>query len=90
MWHFVVFLISFGLATANNDGCGSVVSKCCKCKLNACKDCLNCLDELYMECCGCLDKDDESSLTLRLEIGDVDVYPNRLTRVTNSGPPFVF
>ncbi|XP_034490186.1 protein twisted gastrulation [Drosophila innubila] len=100
MWRFVFFVISFGLATANEDGCnemicGSVVSKCqltqsCQCKLNdchCCKDCLNCLGELYTECCGCLDmcpkqKDVQSSMTPRSEIGDVDGLPELFDTLT--------
>ncbi|KAL7736009.1 hypothetical protein ACLKA6_002431 [Drosophila palustris] len=66
MWHFVFFLISFGLVTAYDDECnemlcGSIVSKCqltqsCQCELNDCeiKSCFRCLGELYTECCGCL------------------------------------
>ncbi|KAH8408873.1 hypothetical protein KR009_002976, partial [Drosophila setifemur] len=79
---------------ANNDDgcnevvCGSVVSKClitqsCQCKMadcHCCKDCLNCLGELYTECCGCLDmcpkhKDALPSLTPRSEIGDIEGLP---------------
>ncbi|ALC49692.1 cv [Drosophila busckii] len=75
--------------------CGSVVSKClltqsCQCKLNdchCCKDCLNCLGELYTECCGCLDmcpkhQDALSSLTPRSEIGDVDGLPELFDTIT--------
>ncbi|XP_017485352.1 PREDICTED: protein twisted gastrulation-like [Rhagoletis zephyria] len=53
---------------ANTDGCnefvcGSIVSKClltqsCQCKLNnatCLQECLNCLGDLYTECCSCLD-----------------------------------
>ncbi|XP_049311069.1 protein twisted gastrulation [Bactrocera dorsalis] len=59
------------LTTANDvtrDGCnefvcGSIVSKClltqsCQCKLSnatCLQECLNCLGDLYTECCSCLD-----------------------------------
>ncbi|XP_016970588.2 protein twisted gastrulation [Drosophila rhopaloa] len=87
-------------ADANDDGCnevvcGSVVSKClitqsCQCKLNdchCCKDCLNCLGELYIECCGCLDmcpkhKDALPSLTPRSEIGDIEGLPELFDTLT--------
>ncbi|EDW00504.1 protein twisted gastrulation [Drosophila grimshawi] len=93
-------LLSLGLVATNDDGCnemvcGSVVSKClltqsCQCKLNdchCCKDCLNCLGELYTECCGCLDmcpkhKDALTSLTPRSEIGDVEGVPELFDTLT--------
>ncbi|KAH8366637.1 hypothetical protein KR084_008786 [Drosophila pseudotakahashii] len=85
---------------ANDDGCnevvcGSVVSKClitqsCQCKLNdshCFKDCLNCLGELFIECCGCLDmcpkhKDVLPSLTPRSEIGDIEGVPELFDTLT--------
>lgn len=103
MLHFVFLVISFGisLCAASDDGCnemvcGSVVSKClltqsCQCKLNddchCCKDCLNCLGELYTECCGCLDmcpkhEDALNSLTPRSEIGDVEGVPELFDTLT--------
>ncbi|XP_017126549.1 protein twisted gastrulation [Drosophila elegans] len=89
-----------GPSAASDDGCnevvcGSVVSKClitqsCQCKLNdchCCKDCLNCLGELYIECCGCLDmcpkhKDSLPSLTPRSEIGDIEGLPELFDTLT--------
>lgn len=43
--------------------CASVVSKCmltqsCKCEMKnctCCKDCFNCLDRLFVECCSCVE-----------------------------------
>ncbi|KAH8291623.1 hypothetical protein KR018_007411 [Drosophila ironensis] len=88
-------------ALANDDGCnevvcGSVVSKClitqsCQCKLNechCCQDCLNCLGELYTECCGCLDmcpkhQDLLPSLTPRSEIGDLEGLPELFDTLTS-------
>ncbi|XP_034116198.1 protein twisted gastrulation [Drosophila albomicans] len=96
----LLFLIGVALVTANDDGCnemvcGSVVSKClltqsCQCRLNdchCCKDCHNCLGELYTECCGCLDmcpkhKDVQSSMTPRSEIGDVEGVPELFDTLT--------
>ncbi|XP_039498518.1 protein twisted gastrulation [Drosophila santomea] len=98
----VVLFLGFAplAALANDDGCnevvcGSVVSKClitqsCQCKLNdchCCKDCLNCLGELYIECCGCLDmcpkhKDALPSLTPRSEIGDIEGVPELFDTLT--------
>ncbi|KAH8416613.1 hypothetical protein KR222_011407, partial [Zaprionus bogoriensis] len=98
---FVFLICALALAAASDDGCnemvcGSVVSKClltqsCQCKLNdchCCKDCLNCLGELYTECCGCLDmcpkhKDALSSLTPRSEIGDVEGVPELFDTLTS-------
>lgn len=102
MFHFVLLVIGFArLAAASDDGCnemvcGSVVSKClltqsCQCKpvndCHCCKDCLNCLGELYTECCGCLDmcpkhKDALGSLTPRSEIGDVEGLSELFDTVT--------
>ncbi|KAH8356881.1 protein twisted gastrulation [Drosophila serrata] len=99
----LLLLLSSGIppaATSNDDDCnevvcGSVVSKClltqsCQCKLNdchCCKDCLNCLGELFTECCGCLDmcpkhKDALPSLTLRSEIGDIEGLPELFDTLT--------
>ncbi|XP_034664987.1 protein twisted gastrulation [Drosophila subobscura] len=96
-----LLLLSPPFVAANNDDgcnevvCGSVVSKClltqsCQCKLNdchCCKDCLNCLGELYTECCGCLDMcpkhtDALPSLTPRSEIGDVEGVPELFDTLT--------
>ncbi|XP_017098053.2 protein twisted gastrulation [Drosophila bipectinata] len=95
-----IFLVIVGSTLGNDDGCnevvcGSVVSKClitqsCQCKLNdchCCKDCLNCLGELYTECCGCLEmcpkhKDALPSLTPRSEIGDIDGLPELFDTLT--------
>ncbi|XP_017055222.1 protein twisted gastrulation [Drosophila ficusphila] len=97
---FLIFALAPSLSFANDDGCnevvcGSVVSKClitqsCQCKLNdchCCKDCLNCLGELYIECCGCLDmcpkhKDALPSLTPRSEIGDIEGLPELFDTLT--------
>jgi len=96
----LIAVLAPGPSLANDDGCnevvcGSVVSKClitqsCQCKLNechCCKDCLNCLGELYIECCGCLDmcpkhKDVLPSLTPRSEIGDIEGLPELFDTLT--------
>ncbi|XP_017063575.1 protein twisted gastrulation [Drosophila eugracilis] len=102
LYHYILLLTSLvpWPVLANDDGCnevvcGSVVSKClitqsCQCKLNdchCCKDCLNCLGELYIECCGCLDmcpkhKDALPSLTQRSEIGDIEGVPELFDTIT--------
>jgi hypothetical protein len=48
--------------SCNEAVCASVVSKCmltqsCKCDLkncSCCKECFNCLGDLYSECCSCV------------------------------------
>ncbi|XP_030379739.1 protein twisted gastrulation [Scaptodrosophila lebanonensis] len=100
MLHAVFIVAILATVLANDDGCnemvcGSVVSKClltqsCQCKLNdchCCKDCLNCLGDLYTECCGCLDmcpkhNDALTSLTPRSEIGDVEGVPELFDTIT--------
>lgn len=75
--------------------CGSVVSKClltqsCQCKLAdcfCCKDCLNCLGELYTECCSCLDmcpkhNDTLSALAPKSQIGDFEGVPELFDTLT--------
>ncbi|XP_075158699.1 twisted gastrulation [Haematobia irritans] len=75
--------------------CGSVVSKClltqsCQCKLSdcyCCKDCLNCLGDLYTECCGCLDmcpkhNDTLSALAPKSQIGDFEGVPEYFDALT--------
>ncbi|TMW47327.1 hypothetical protein DOY81_007590 [Sarcophaga bullata] len=75
--------------------CGSVVSKClltqsCQCKLTdcyCCKDCLNCLGELYAECCSCLDmcpihNDTLSALAPKSQIGDFEGVPELFDTLT--------
>lgn len=75
--------------------CGSVVSKClltqsCQCKLSdcyCCKDCLNCLGELYTECCSCLDmcpkhNDTLSALAPKSQIGDFEGVPELFDTLT--------
>ncbi|XP_065365283.1 protein twisted gastrulation [Calliphora vicina] len=75
--------------------CGSVVSKClltqsCTCKLSdcyCCKDCLNCLGELYIECCSCLDmcpqhNDTLSALAPKSQIGDFEGVPELFDTLT--------
>lgn len=75
--------------------CGSVVSKClltqsCQCKLSdcyCCKDCLNCLGELYTECCSCLDmcpvhNDTLSALAPKSQIGDFEGLPELFDTLT--------
>lgn len=58
-----VALVGFYTASACNEAvCASIVSKCmltqsCKCELRnctCCKECFNCLDYLYAECCSCV------------------------------------
>lgn len=49
--------------SCNEQVCASIVSKCmltqsCKCDLKnctCCKECFNCLNYLYSECCSCVD-----------------------------------
>ncbi|GLH05200.1 Protein twisted gastrulation [Gryllus bimaculatus] len=51
------------IGSCNEAMCASVVSKCmltqsCKCDLkncSCCKECFNCLGELYSDCCSCVD-----------------------------------
>lgn len=92
--------LSFLSSAAHGDGCnefvcGSVVSKClltqsCQCKLSdcyCCKDCLNCLGDLYTECCGCLDmcpkhNDTLSALAPKSQIGDFDGVPELFETLT--------
>ncbi|XP_037933115.1 protein twisted gastrulation-like [Teleopsis dalmanni] len=75
--------------------CGSVVSKClltqsCQCKLSdcsCCKDCFNCLGDLYTECCSCVDmcpKHNEtlSALSPKSQIGDFDGVPELFETLT--------
>jgi len=58
----VVYLTHCTFA-CNEALCASVVSKCmltqsCKCELKnctCCKDCFNCLDKYYAECCSCVE-----------------------------------
>lgn len=64
---FMIFVITAWLPlkcwSCNEALCASVVSKCmltqsCKCELKnciCCKDCFNCLDYLYAECCSCVE-----------------------------------
>ncbi|XP_055845489.1 protein twisted gastrulation [Episyrphus balteatus] len=89
--HFIsVFVITVFLSlrfvtSCNEFVCGSVVSKClltqsCQCKLTdcfCCKDCLNCLGDLYTECCSCLEmcptqNATEAALSPKSQIGDFD------------------
>lgn len=95
-----VALICPIITLANADGCnefvcGSVVSKClltqsCQCKLSdcfCCKDCLNCLGELYTECCSCLDmcpkhNDTLSALAPKSQIGDFEGVPEYFDALT--------
>ncbi|XP_068153370.1 protein twisted gastrulation-like [Drosophila tropicalis] len=75
--------------------CGSVVSKClltqsCECKLtdcHCCEDCVNCLGELWSECCGCLDmcpklKNAPMSLSSRSEIKNLEGLPELFDTLT--------
>ena len=61
----IALLATVGFYTAhacNEAVCASIVSKCmltqsCKCELRnctCCKECFNCLDYLYAECCSCV------------------------------------
>lgn len=95
-------LSTMGLATSSEGNdcnelvCGSVVSKClltqsCQCKLTdcyCCKDCLNCLGELYTECCSCLDmcpihNDTLSALAPKSQIGDFEGVPELFDALTS-------
>lgn len=63
---FLISAILVGFLThqthsCNEQVCASIVSKCmltqsCKCELKECyKECYNCLNYLYGECCSCVD-----------------------------------
>ena len=57
----------------NEAVCASIVSKCmllqsCKCELHpdctCCKQCFECLDYLYSECCSCVDMCPKPNVTI--------------------------
>lgn len=98
---FSIFAICFpSQVWGNGEGCnefvcGSVVSKClltqsCQCKLSdcfCCKDCLNCLGDLYTECCSCLEmcpkhNDTLSALAPMSQIGDFEGVPELFDTLT--------
>ncbi|XP_055910511.1 protein twisted gastrulation [Eupeodes corollae] len=81
----IVTFLATKVHSCNEFVCGSVVSKClltqsCQCKLTdcfCCKDCLNCLGDLYTECCSCLEmcptqNATEAALSPKSQIGDFD------------------
>lgn len=100
LWVVLATLCCNPISLVNADGCnefvcGSVVSKClltqsCQCKLSdcyCCKDCLNCLGELYTECCSCLDmcpkhNDTLSALAPKSQIGDFEGVPEYFEALT--------
>lgn len=59
----LVGLLTHSTMSCNEQVCASIVSKCmltqsCKCDLKnctCCKECFNCLNYLYTECCSCVD-----------------------------------
>lgn len=59
----LVGFLTHSTYSCNEQVCASIVSKCmltqsCKCDLKnctCCKECYNCLNYLYGECCSCVD-----------------------------------
>lgn len=58
----IIFCTFTSVFACNQALCGSVVTKClltesCKCDLNnkeCSKNCINCLNDLFIECCSCV------------------------------------
>lgn len=82
----IVYFNQDASSTCNEAVCASIVSKCmltqsCKCDLKnctCCRDCYNCLDDLYYECCSCVeicpksnDSADVSSLSQNSHVGEL-------------------
>lgn len=71
---FLLLLLQPLSVLACNDGvCASIVSKCmllqsCKCELEpdctCCKQCFECLNYLYSECCSCVDMCPKPNVTI--------------------------
>uniref|UniRef100_T1J4Z8 Protein twisted gastrulation n=1 Tax=Strigamia maritima TaxID=126957 RepID=T1J4Z8_STRMM len=71
-------------SSCNEAICASIVSKCmltqsCKCDLKnctCCRDCFSCLDDLYYECCSCVEmcpksNDSDVSLSKNSHVGEL-------------------
>lgn len=94
-------LIILNSAIACNEAvCASVVSKCmltqsCKCDLkncSCCKECFNCLGNLYDECCSCVDmcpkrKDDDSLSTKSHVENFQEPFPELFRQLTVEADP---
>ncbi|CAB0005119.1 unnamed protein product [Nesidiocoris tenuis] len=60
---FLAVCLTTTVDACNEAVCASIVSKCmitqsCKCDLkncSCCKECFNCLNHLYSECCSCVE-----------------------------------
>merc|ERR1740123_951586 len=66
-------MVMQGVLACNEAVCASIVSKCmllqsCKCDLQpdctCCKQCFECLDYLYSECCSCVDMCPKPNVTI--------------------------
>lgn len=87
MFFEVLVILDYAAQTTsscNEAVCASIVSKCmltqsCKCDLKnctCCRDCYNCLDDLYYECCSCVEmcpksNDTDINLGQTSHVGDL-------------------
>ncbi|XP_067004001.1 twisted gastrulation protein homolog 1-A [Anabrus simplex] len=90
----VIVLILIPAECCNEALCASVVSKCmltqsCKCDLSTCsccKECFNCLNHLYTECCSCVEmcprhNETDNSLSKKSHVED---FPEPIPRLFNA------
>lgn len=90
-----VFLTHHTTNACNEVICASIVSKCmltqsCKCDLkncSCCKECYNCLNYLYSECCSCVEmcpkpNETKNALSAKSLVDELDGIPGLFQALT--------